>query len=97
MRIAPKLKKWNIIVFRPRLNPLVTFAYKGLIIEPADIMVKYHYNKETKLIDLVLYIKNYKAKDERFLGANFIMLDNALGESDVETKIGTIELEKFRQ
>lgn len=97
VRASPKLSKWNVIAFRPRLNPMVSVAFKGLIVEPDDIMVKYNYNKENNLIDLVLYIKKYKAKDKRFLGAALIMLDNALGESDAKTKIGTIELKKFIQ
>lgn len=97
VRAAPKLKKWEVIAFRPRLNPLVAVAFEGLILEPDDIMVKYNYDKENKLIDLELYIKNYKKNDQRFLGAAFIMLDNALGESDVGTKIGTLELKKFIQ
>jgi len=96
-RAAPKLKKWEVIAFRPRLNPLVTIAFEGLIVEPDDIMVKYNYNKETKLVDLILYIKYYKKSDKRFLGASLAMLDNALGESDAETKIGTVELKKFIQ
>ncbi|MBK6834648.1 MAG: hypothetical protein IPG89_10380 [Bacteroidetes bacterium] len=96
-RAAPNLKKWNVIAFRPRLNPLVSIAFKGLIVEPDDIMVKYNYNKENKLIDLELYIKNYKKSDNRYLGASLVMLENALGESDAEMKIGTVELKKFIQ
>jgi len=97
VRTAPKLNKWEVIAFCPRLDPLVTIAFKGLIIEPDDIMVKYNYNKETKLIDLTLYIKYYKESDERFSGAAYIMLDNALGESDAKIRIGKVELKKFVQ
>lgn len=97
VRAAPKLNKWEVIAFCPRLNPLIAVAFKGLIVEPDDIMVKYNYNKETKLIDLTLYIKYYKKSDERFSGAANMMLVNALGEDDAKTKIGNIELKKFVQ
>jgi len=97
VRAAPKFTKWEIIAFRPRLNPLVSVQFDGLIMDPDDIMIKYNYDKENKLIDLELYIKNYKESDQRFIGAAFIMLDNALGESDVETKIGAIEFKKLIQ
>ena len=86
---APKLKDWVITAFRPRIGTEFSINYSG--IEVNGQRMKFSYLSFENEIDLKLFIPNYDSDDERYIGAAFIMLDNALGEYDVETKLGEIE------
>jgi hypothetical protein len=85
---APDLPKWHIIAFRPRIEKLSTIQCDGETINPSD--VQFTVSKNDKKADIVLFIKGYKDTDaEKKIG--FLLLDQALGEYDVETKIGIID------
>ena len=88
---APKINKWEIIAFRPRLNTFLSMSFDGLTVSPDDLKIKYSYDSLSKKVGLEIYIKNYNESDQRYLSAAFLILDNALGEYDVETKIGAID------
>ena len=53
--------------------------------------MKFTYKPAGDVVDIKLFVPNYDSSDDRYISAAFIMLDNALGEYDVETKIGEIE------
>ncbi len=88
---APKMDKWDIIAFRPRLGTESSITYEGLTVKPEDIMFKYGTDTTKNKIGLEIFIRNYNEVDDRYLYAAFLLLDNALGEYDVEMKIGYIE------
>jgi hypothetical protein len=55
-------------------------------------------HERSDLIDLdVLYRGPLPVEDQRIVGASYLLLDFALGEFDVETRIGRIERRMMRK
>lgn len=88
---APDLPNWEIIKFRPRIAPnfSISFGEKEMTVD--DIM--FSLEPDDGKIGISLYLKDYKASEhEQFAGIAYLFLDGALGEYDVETKVGFIEI-----
>lgn len=93
---APKLNKWIITKFRPRRNKLYSIDYKGIKINPND--VAFELIPSNSKINIILYIKNYDEANRDIYGAIvFLFLDAALGEYDVETKLGMIDMKPSKE
>jgi hypothetical protein len=89
---APVLPGWKFIAFRQSKDTHISLTFGDLKISGDDIWFKV--TPDWEKLDIVLYIKGLTARNHKtMLGAAFIMLDNALGEYDVETKIGGIDLQ----
>ncbi len=87
---APVLPGWKFIAFRQNKDTHFLLTFRGIKLSGDDIWFKTTPNWEK--LDLVLYIKGLTRRNhEAIVHASFIMLDNALGEYDVETKIGSID------
>ena len=94
VRQAPILPRWRIIAFRPRRSPVNTLTYAEISFVPKDVLVAL--SQDDDRIGLVLYFKNYSEAQKGIFGqAGFLLLDEALGEYDVETKVGSIEFKKL--
>ncbi|WP_148929807.1 hypothetical protein [Paenibacillus methanolicus] len=84
---APSLLNWTIIKFRPRMNSddikismgNVDLSYEDVYFIPEH---RGHY------VDLEVYIQDYRADDNHYSFAYFILLDSLIGEFDAVTKIG---------
>ena len=87
--VAPNMKSWVIIAFRPRIGADLRIMFDT--IEMDGQLMKFTYKPAGDVVDIKLFVPNYDSSDDRYISAAFIMLDNALGEYDVETKIGEIE------
>lgn len=87
---APELDKWTFIGFRPRMEGSFAVNYDGLELDPKNM--KFTHYADGDLCGIEVFIKDYDESDDRFGGAFFVLMDNALGEYDTETKIGGIEL-----
>jgi hypothetical protein len=88
---APDLPRWRVVSFRPRRVSPARIAVEGLSLSPAD--VRFELRPEPGGTGIVLYIPGYERNDHaRYVAAAFALLDTALGEVDVETKLGSVEL-----
>ncbi len=89
---APKIEQWKILAFRQRTNLKNTsiITIDGLKVALKEIYFEVKDDKGR--LGITLYIKNYHKEDKRFNQAAFLLLDTLLGEYDVETKIGFIEI-----
>lgn len=86
---APSLSRWKIIKFRPRRD-LSPISLNGLQLSPEQ--VDFTIEPDGPKIGITLFIDGYKESEhERYVGLVFLMLDQALGEYDVETKVGGID------
>lgn len=87
---APRLPGWRVIAFRQRypVGSLV-ISIDGLTIDPRD--VTYTLLRYGKELGLRLYLPDYHQTDGRFDQIGFLLLDGALGETDVALKLGAIE------
>jgi hypothetical protein len=86
------LQKFLVTYFRPRRYPISTVSFGEIKLSPNDIFI------DMDVVDgkicLTLFIKNYtEDQKNKYAGAAFILLDQALGEYDVETKVGYIDFQ----
>jgi len=88
---APKLENWRLIKFRPRRSPSTTLTLNGRHFDPARarfLLVKDDPGK----VGIVRFLEHYsKAEHDLFAKAGFLILDEALGEFDIETRVGAID------
>jgi hypothetical protein len=87
---APKLDRWRITGFRPRRTPLNRIEIGEVCIDPAD--VEFSLLTNGSMVGLRLYIPEFHEKNKAMKQIAYLMLDEALGEYDVETKIGLIQM-----
>jgi hypothetical protein len=94
---APELPGWRFIAFRPRQQELpASVVIEGTEVPADDFVFVPH--ERSELIDLdVLYRGPLPAGDHRIAGASYLLLDFALGEFDVETRIGRIDRRAMRK
>ncbi len=85
---APSLPKWKFIKFRPRRAPF-DIQYGDVSVKANSISVVLV--PEGRKAGLIVLIPGYSnAKRKSFASVAFLMLDQALGEYDVETSVGSI-------
>jgi hypothetical protein len=88
----PELEKWTIVKFRQRHDmSAFVITINDITYSPKDIY--YRLFKDDLKIGIFVFVKDYK--EELHGNMIFLMLDTALGEYDVETKVGTIECSDF--
>jgi hypothetical protein len=87
---APPLEKWLVVPFRPRRNPDVTLSFGDHSVSASDVLVSVEQDGER--LGLTVIIPGFASTPNRqYEQIGFLLLDNALGEFDVETKVGFIE------
>jgi len=87
---APTMPHWKVIKFRPRRNPM-DIEYKGVSVKVSTVRV--HMQVNGGLVDLTVYIPGYSPDSKAFVAINYLLLDQALGEYDVETYVGEIRIQ----
>jgi hypothetical protein len=87
---APKLPRWTFIKFRPRREPM-NISYDGISVRAQDI--KFKIDADGSKAGITLFVPGHTAQNHKtMVGIAFLTLDQALGEFDVETKVGFIEV-----
>jgi len=88
---APVLPQWNIIKFRQRQTPILELSYADKTVNPSD--VEFCLLSNGRELGVYLFFDAY-SEDETLIWRNigFLLLDQALGEFDVATKVGPIEV-----
>jgi hypothetical protein len=90
---APDLEKWTIVKFRPRRLPLNDLNYGGVSVRADDVY--YNLYKDGEKLGVVLFFDDYNEEQHTVYGnMAYLFLDEALGEYDVETKLGFIEFHR---
>lgn len=88
---APPLKKWRIIKFRPRREPF-DISYRGILVKAASVNVRVE--RAGSKVSLTVSIPGFTSeKRDTFVGIAYLFLDQALGEFDVETRVGHIDVD----
>ena len=88
---APSLPRWKFVKFRPRRKPM-DVNYEGVSVRATSVTVQLVRNGQ--LADLTVFIPNYSEADRKpYMAIAFLLLDDALGEYDVETRVGQIKVE----
>ncbi len=91
---APHFDRWHIIAFRQRKGKELAISLKGEEFVTKEIFFSYVFTKNK--MDITIYIKKGKEHKANII-AVFIFLDSLIGEYDVETKIGKIEIKNLSE
>jgi hypothetical protein len=85
---APKLPHWTFIKFRPR-RPPSDINYEGVSVKSTAVLA--HLELRGKKADVTLFIPGYTLRAKpAYTAIAFLLLDQALGEYDVETRVGEV-------
>ena len=88
---APEIKNWVVVPFRPRqfLSPL---EFPDRVYDPADFYYQSCVVEDRTCVKI--HIKDYTPEAEAEFGSiAFMFMDIILGEFDVMTKIGVVEMD----
>lgn len=87
---APKMENWIFTKYRPRRSPLNNLSYEGISVPVSE--VHYKMFKDDDKVGIVVFLEGYSEEDHGiYSNIGFLFLDEALGEYDIETKVGFIE------
>jgi hypothetical protein len=90
---APKLKRWTFIKFRPRRPPMGV-EYGGVKVKVDDVF--FTLQPDGGKAGITIHVRGYESQHQKvYKGIALLMLDQALGEYDVETKVGFIEVKSL--
>ena len=87
---APRLQRWRITAFRPRRSPLNSVQIGETLIEPSEVQFSLLTNGSNAGIHL--FIPGFDENNIVFKQIGYLLLDDALGEYDMETKVGLIKM-----
>ena len=88
---APSLPRWKFIKFRPRRKPN-DILYGGVSVKASSVSVMVKPNGE--MVDITVFIPGYtQAAHKTYAAIAFLFLDEALGEYDVETRVGQVNID----
>ncbi|MFN3648995.1 MAG: hypothetical protein ACK47B_05385 [Armatimonadota bacterium] len=95
---APELRNWRIIAFRQRSAVVPSIRFGDLDLDTDGIwflaVPEAPRDNEEERVSLTLCVRGLTPENETSIaGATFILLDHALGEYDVVTRIGQISWE----
>jgi hypothetical protein len=87
---APALNQWTIVKFRPRRPPF-DIGYGDVQVKADTVLAQLAPNGQR--IDVTLLIPGHTAATHKtYLGITFLLLDQALGEYDVMTRVGGVDV-----
>ncbi len=86
----PSLVGWKVIAFRPRRDPSFSVRLGSYELKPDDVW--FAAEADGQKVGLTVYVMGYEEGNLAAQQAVFLLLDNALGEYEVETRVGFIEL-----
>jgi hypothetical protein len=87
---APLLDRWRITAFRQRRNPVIVVEFRGKRVNPKD--VQFTLLSDGKMPGVRLFIPGYQETDSDLKTIGYLLLDESLGEYDVESRLGLIEM-----
>jgi hypothetical protein len=87
---APDLLRWYITAFRPRRPTINIVEIGDKRVDPKD--VQFTLLSDGKIAGLHLFIPDFRENDYTLKQIGYLMLDEALGEFDVEARLGLIKM-----
>jgi hypothetical protein len=87
---APGFDRWRIVAFRPRRPPGNIIEFRGKRIHPENVQFSLLDNG-TKA-GIYLFIPGFQEDDKDLKQIGYLLLDDVLGEYDVETRLGLIKM-----
>ena len=92
---APTLPRWKLHKFRQRREPS-DISFRGVKVIASSVTVGLR--KTGEKVNLEVFIPGYtETTRDTYLSITFLLLDQALGEYDVETRVGEISVKSVSQ
>lgn len=87
---APRLERWQVIAFRPRRTLCSSVQIRGRRVDVKDV----HFSllDNSQIAGINLFIPGYGDDDADLKQIGYLLLDEALGEYDVESRLGLIKM-----
>ncbi len=89
---APAIPGWKITAFRPRGSTQLSVEIDGHRLAGDELVFRVLGTTSNK-VDVALYVKGVQTVDDPHKQAVFLLLDATLGEYDVESYLGDIDIE----
>jgi hypothetical protein len=87
---APRLDRWQVTAFRPRRTIPSIVEFRGKRVDPRDVQVSLLDNG--KIAGVYLFIPGFREGDLDWKQVGYLLLDDLLGEYDVEFRLGLIKM-----
>jgi hypothetical protein len=87
---APILERWRVTAFRPRRRSPNIVEFRGKRVDPKD--VQFSLVDNGKIAGVYLFIPGFREGDADLKEIGYLLLDDTLGEYDVEAKLGLIKM-----
>ena len=87
---APPLVRWQVIAFRPRRTPVNSLKFRGKQVDPSG--VQFSLLDNGNIAGHRLFVPGFRDGDADWMQVAYLLLDEALGEYDVETRLGLIKI-----
>jgi hypothetical protein len=91
---APSLDRWIVMAFRPP-RALGVVELGGARVDPSD--VQFLLVDNGRIAGILLFIPGFRRDDTNLRQIGYLLLDSALGEFDVETRLGLSKCFRRRQ
>jgi hypothetical protein len=90
VKAAPNLERWQLTAFRPRRPILDVVGFRDKLIDPRE--VQFSLVDNGRFAGVYLFIPGIRDEDTDLKVIGYLLLDLALGEHDVETRLGLIKI-----
>jgi hypothetical protein len=89
-KAAPPLDRFYVTAFRPRRLPTNSIECGGFLVSPEEVEVSLL--SDGKQAGLHVFLPDSVTEESARTVIGYLLLDEVLGEFDVETRVGTIEM-----
>lgn len=87
---APRLDRWQVTAFRPRRPVSDVVQFRDKSVDPRD--VQFSLLDNGKMAGIYLFIPHYQEDNPDLKQIGYLLLDETLGEYDVEARLGLIKM-----
>jgi hypothetical protein len=89
-RAAPRLERWQITAFRPRRTLPNVVQFREVRVDSRDVQFSLLHNGNKA--GIYLFLPDLREGDMDWQQVGYLLLDAALGEYDVEMRLGLIKI-----
>jgi hypothetical protein len=87
---APPLNRWQVTAFRPRRVSSIVLEFQGKQVDQSK--VRFSLLDNGKTAGIYLFIPGFQEGDANWKQIGYLLLDETLGEYDVESRLGLIKM-----
>jgi hypothetical protein len=89
---APRMKRWIVLKFRQRRLPINDIRYADKKVRSEDVHYLLFKDEAPEKVGVMIFLDEYKEEEKRTVWGQigYLFLDEALGEYEVEMKLGAI-------